>query len=253
MTKLAFAALLGILAALAGAPALGADPDFTSMLKAVDRMGNFGSQDYSATYTMVSQKPGEKDSVMQVKLFRRDAQNQFVWLMLKPDAQKGQGFLRVGDNVWMFDPESGKFNHSTMSDTIQNSEARNSDLGRYSYTEDYTIQAWEEITLGRYPAFVLTLKAKTEEVSYPKLKLTIRKDKPVMLREEDFSLSDRLLRTILYPPRYIEISGRTVPSQILIQDELNRGNKTQLTIGDLSVAHLADSTFSKAFLEQASH
>jgi hypothetical protein len=43
-----------------------------------------------------------------------------------------------------------------------------------------------------------------------------------------------------------------VPSQILIQDELNKGEKTQLTISDLSVSRLPDSTFSKAFLEQAS-
>jgi outer membrane lipoprotein-sorting protein len=229
-----------------------ADPDFAAILKEVDRMGDFGAEDYSAVYTMVSQKPGEKDTVMQVKLFRRDDRDQFVWIMLKPDAQRGQGFLSVGENVWMYDPESGKFNHTTMSDTIQSSETRNSDLSRYSYTEDYVVQRWEETTLGRYPAYLLTLQARHEEVSYPKLKLTIRKDKPVLLREEDYSLSDRLLRTILYPPRYIEIAGRTVPSQILIQDELNKGEKTQLTISDLSVSRLPDSTFSKAFLEQAS-
>lgn len=229
-----------------------ADPDFASMLKEVDRMGDFGTEDYSAVYTIVSQKPGENDTVMQVKLFRRDEQDQFVWIMLKPDAQRGQGFLSVGENMWMFDPESGKFNHTTMSEAIQSSEARNSDLGRTSYTEDYTVQSWEETTLGRYPAYVLTLTAKNDEVSYPKLKLTIRRDKPVMMREEDYSLSGRLLRTILYPPRYIEIAGRTVPSQVLIQDELNKGEKTQLTISDLSVAPLPDATFSKAFLEQAS-
>ena len=87
-------------------------------------------------------------------------------------------------------------------------------------------------------------------MSYPTLKLSIRKDKPLVLKEEDYSLSDRLMRTVLYPPKYIEVAGKTVYSQILIQDELNKGEKSQLTISDVSVAKLPDATFSKAFLGQ---
>jgi outer membrane lipoprotein-sorting protein len=228
-----------------------AEPDFKAMLRSVDSLGDFGGQDYSAVYTIVTQKPGEKDTVLQVKLFRRDENNQIVWLMLKPDAQKGQGFLKVDENVWMFDPESGKFNHTTMKEQIQNSKAKSSDLRRLSYADDYDIASWEEGMLGRYPIYTLRLKAKNNEVSYPTLKLAVRKDKPLVLKEEDYSLSDRLMRTVLYPPKYIVVGGRTVPSQILIQDELNVGEKSQLTISDVSVAKLADATFSKAFLEQA--
>ncbi len=95
---------------------------------------------------------------------------------------------------------------------------------------------------------MLTLKAKNDEVSYPMLKLSIRKDKPLALKEEDYSLSDRLMRTVLFPPTYIEVAGRTVYSQMLIEDELNNGEKSQLTISDVSVAQLPDATFSKAFL-----
>ncbi len=100
------------------------------MLKAIDANGDFGTQDYSAVFTIVTQKPSEKDSVMQVKLFRRDEHDQMVWIMQKPEAQKGQGFLKVDENIWMYDPESGKFSHSTMKEQIQNSKAKSSDLKR---------------------------------------------------------------------------------------------------------------------------
>jgi len=110
--KTAFALIA--LAALAEGRAFAETPDFKAMLKAIDENGDFGTQDYSAVFTIVTQKPEEKDAVIQVKLFRRDDHDQLVWIMLKPEAQKGQGFLKVDENIWMYDPESGKFSHSTM-------------------------------------------------------------------------------------------------------------------------------------------
>lgn len=245
---------IAFLLALAGAaiPLAAQTPDFMAMLKAVDLNGSFGTQDYTAVLTIVTQKPGEKDSVMQIRLFRRDEQRQIVWIIQKPEAQKGQGLLKVDDNIWMYDPESGKYTHSTMKEQIQSSKAKSSDLKAASYSEDYDVAAWEEGVLGKYPVWVLTLRAKNNEVSYTKLKLWIRKDKPLLMKEEDYSVSDRLMRTVLFPPRYIEVGGRTVYSQILIQDELNKGEKSQLTISEVSVAKLPDATFSKAFLEQSS-
>jgi outer membrane lipoprotein-sorting protein len=242
------AALMVMAAATAGAQS----PDFAGMLKSVDRNGSFTKLDYSAVFTIVTQKPGEKDSVIQVRLFRRDDHDQIVWIMQKPEAQKGQGFLKVDENIWMYDPESGKFSHSTMKEQIQNSKAKSSDLKRASYVDDYDIATTAEAQLGKYPVWIITLKAKNNEVSYPTLKLSIRKDKPLILKEEDFSLSDRLMRTVYYPPTYIEIAGKTVSSQMLIVDELNKGEKSQLTISDVSVAQLPDATFSKAFLSQSS-
>jgi outer membrane lipoprotein-sorting protein len=247
--KTAFALIA--LAAIAAGCAYAQAPDFKAMLKAIDDNGDFGTRDYSAVFTIVTQKPEEKDAVIQVKLFRRDEHDQLVWIMLKPEAQKGQGFLKVDENIWMYDPESGKFSHSTMKEQIQNSKAKSSDLKRGSYAEDYDIVATEEGVLGKYPVHILTLKARNAEVSYPTLKLHIRKDKPLMLKEEDYSLSDRLMRTVLLPPKYIEVGGKTVYAQMLIQDELNKGEKSQLTISDVSVAKLPDATFSKAFLSQS--
>jgi outer membrane lipoprotein-sorting protein len=244
--------VLATVAALAAAPLWADTPDFNAMLRSVDANGDFGKQDYSAVLTIVTQKPNEKDALIQVKLFRRDAHDQIVWIMQKPESQKGQGFLKVDENIWMYDPESGKFSHSTMKEQIQNSKAKSSDLKRTSYVADYDIADTAEGVLGRYPVWVLTLKAKNDEVSYQSLKLSIRKDKPLVLKEEDFSVSNRLMRTVLFPPTYIELAGRTIPSQMLINDELNKGEKSEVTISDVSVAPLPDATFSKAFLDQSS-
>lgn len=243
--------LLAAVLALAAASAYAADPDFTSMLRELDELNGFQGQDFSALYTIVSEKPGESPSTLQVKIFRRDERDQFLILFVKPERQKGQGYLKIDDDVWFYDPESGNYTHSTMRESIQGSEAKNKDLSRLSYAEDYDISSSESGKLGKYEAWILTLKAKNDEVPYPVVKIWIRKDRVILLKTEDYGLSGRLMRTTLYPPKYIQVGAKLIPSQVLIQDELNPGEKSQLTLSEVSVGSLPDSVFTKAFLQSA--
>jgi outer membrane lipoprotein-sorting protein len=231
---------------------LGAEPDFHRMLAEIDEIGNFEDSDFSCIYTIVSEKPGEETSITQARMFRRDRLNQFVLLILKPDVQKGQGYLKVDENVWFYDPESRKFSHSSLKENIQGSEAKNSDLDRGSLAEDYTVVAWETGTLGSFSVYILVLQAKNEEVSYPKLKLWIRQDLPLVLKAEEYSLSDRLMRTTYYP-KYIQVGDRYVPSQILFIDNLREGEKSQMTMKEPSVSPLPDSVFTTSFLERVNN
>jgi outer membrane lipoprotein-sorting protein len=223
--------------------------DVPKIIAELDRLGDFSGSDFAAVYTIVSQKPGEKDSVTQVRMFRRDAKKQFAMLVLLPEVNKGQGYLREDDNVWFYDPTSRKFSFSSIKENIQNSEAKNSDLTRKSILEDYDVTGTKEGTVGKIGVWVIDLKAKTNEVSYERVVLHVRKDRTMLLKEEDYSVSGRLMRTSLYP-KYVEISGRLVPSQILIIDELNPGERSQITMTEQSLAALPDKVFNKAFLEQ---
>ena len=76
-----------------------------------------------------------------------------------------------------------------------------------------------------------------------------RKDKPIVLKQEDMSVSGRLMRTTLYP-KYADVGGgKLFPSQMLMVDNVNVGEKSQITMTELSTANLPDKVFSKAFLE----
>lgn len=224
-------------------------PEANKILAELDDLGNFPGKDYSALFTIVSEKPGEKQSVTQVRIFRRDAKKQFTILIMLPEVNKGQGYLREDDNVWFYDPTSRKFSHSSVKENLQNSEAKNSDFTANSMAEDYAIQKVTEGMVGKYPVWILDLKAKTNEVSYDRLLLYIRKDKTMTLKEEAYSVNGRLMRTTLYP-KYITLEGKLLPSQILIVDEINKGEKSQITMAEQSVEKLPDKVFTKTFLEQ---
>lgn len=223
--------------------------DVNKILAELDDLGDFGGKDFSAVYTIVSQKPGEKDSVTQVRMFRRDFKDQFTMVILLPEVNKGQGYLREEDNVWFYDPTSRKFSFSSIKENIQNSEAKNSDLTRQSLVEDYETVGVQDGMLGKFPVWIIQLKARTTDVSYERLTMHVRKDRTMLLKQEAYSVSGRLMRTTLFP-KYVDLGGKLMPSQILIIDELNPGERSQLTMTEQSVSTLPDRVFTKAFIEQ---
>ncbi|MCX7775409.1 MAG: outer membrane lipoprotein-sorting protein [Spirochaetaceae bacterium] len=243
--------LICLLLAFAMSVQAQARPSPQEILRELDNLGNFSGKDFSAVFTIVTQKPGQKDTVTQARIFRRDTKKQFLILVLLPEVNKGQGYLREEDNVWFYDPSSRKFSFSSVKENLQDTKAKNSDFTASSLENDYTITSMTEGTLGKYPVWILDLKAKTNEVAYERIVLYVRKDRIMLLKREDYSVNGRLMRTTAYP-KYVELEGKLLPAQILIVDEINKGEKSQITMTEQSVAPIPDRVFTKAFLEQVS-
>ncbi len=227
-------------------------PDFDRMLTEIDELANFGDGDFSAVYTIISERPGEEREVTQARLFRRDLNDQFLILILQPDVQRGQGYLQVDENVWFYDPESRRFERTTIRENIQGSDAQNADLDQSSFSEDYEVVDYAEGQLGSFAVWLLDLEATSTDVAYDRVRLWVRKDETIVLKQEDYSVNGRLMRTSLYP-RYERVGDRLLPKQVLIVDELNDGERTQLTMSDATIAQIPDSVFSKAYLERVSN
>jgi len=255
--RMLFSVFIGILAAAASAEgaspggATAANTDFKAMLKAVDELSDFGKRDYSAVYDIVSEEPGEKPSTTQIKLFRRDEHDQIVILIRKPEAKKGQGYLKIDENVWFYDPESGNYSHSTMKENINDSQAKNSDFKKYTLASDFDVVKAEEGKLGVFETWVLTLKANNVEVSYQNIRMTVRRDKPIPLKEEDYSINGKPMRTVYYLPTYVQAGDKLVPAKLKMVDEVNKGKQSVLTLSDVYVGKLDDKYFQKTFLESA--
>jgi outer membrane lipoprotein-sorting protein len=243
--------VLALLLAVA-VPAFSQTPDFEQLLRNLDERTTFGDGDFSAVYTIISETPGEEREVTQARLFRRDLNDQFLILILQPEVQRGQGYLQVDENVWFYDPESRKFERTTIRENIQGSDAQNADLDQNSYSDDYRVVDWEEGRLGNFDVYILDLEATNSDVAYERVKLWVRIDEELVLKQEDYSVSGRLMRTSLFP-RYERIGDKLLPKQILIVDELNQGERTQLTMSEATTRSIPDAVFSKAYLERVSN
>lgn len=245
--RLLFVALLIVLTPFVKAQS----PDFEAMIKTLDAQSTFDNMDFSAVFTIATDKPNKKQEVTQIRMFRRDSKDQSLILIQLPEADKGQGYLMDGDNLLFYDPTSRKFSHTSMKEALSDSKAQNDDFSKNNTLEDYTIAKTSESVLGKIPVWVIDLKAKRNDVSYDQVRLYVRKDLPLVLKQEYLSVSGRLMRTMLYP-KYAEVSkGKYFPSQMLIVDEINKGEKSQINLSEISVDKLPDKVFTKAFLEQA--
>ena len=253
MRQLALIAGLLILSSL-----LWAQADSKDLLQKVDSLVSFPDSDFSAEYTFVENKPGEGVDSTQAAIFRRDSENKYLILILAPEGDRGKGYLKIGDNLWFYDPVPRKYVFTSSRDRFRNSNARNSDFTESSFASDYDIEKAGQEELGKFDCTVLELKANSNEVTFPFTKLWISDDSLVR-KSENYSLSGQLLRTVLIPT-YQGIGNRFVPRTIVIVDQLKGkevngkfvGDRTQITISKPSLAKLPDNLFTNAYLEKVS-
>ncbi len=244
--------LIMLTAAIIAAPGFAVSADFQAMLTEIDELTTFADGDFSAVYTIIAERPGQEREVTQARLFRRDINDQFLILILQPEVQRGQGYLQIDENVWFYDPDSRRFERTTIRESIQGSDAQNADLNRNSFGTDYRVTGSREGRLGSFDVWILDLAATSSSVAYDRVRLWVRKDMPLILKQEDYSVSGRLMRTSLFP-RYERIGEKLLPSQVLIVDELNEGRRTQLTMSEATTRPIPDSVFTRAYLERVSN
>ena len=229
--------------------------DYTQLLRAVDGLATFENSDFSAEYTIVEEKPGEGRSTTVVAIFRRDRKQKYLILVLEPEIERGQGYLKLEETLWFYDPESRRFNFTHARERFQNTNARNSDFTRSTLAEDYNVISGQRVKLGRFDCRLLDLRANNDQVTFPIMRVWISDDN-LLRKTEDYSLSGQLLRTMAIPS-YQKVRSRYIPRAILIVDNLKGAvvkgtfvnEKTQITITRPSLKVLPNNLFTKAFLE----
>lgn len=206
--------------------------------------------DYSATVSLIVEKPGKAKENMQFKMFERIGKDIFTMVQLFPEADKGNGYLRDGDNIWAYDPIGRKFSHSSLKEALGDSDLKIDDMSNEEarWRKNYKVTDFKEEMLGKYEVYVISLEAITNKPSYEKSTYYVRKDIPLMLKCTDFSASGRLMRTILVP-KYTKTDKGYVGYHTIMRDELNPGEQTQQIISELSFDPLPDRIFTKAYLE----
>jgi outer membrane lipoprotein-sorting protein len=241
--------ILAIVFLLISGALLAIDIDEEKILVAIDEQRNFDDIDFSSMITVIQEDPEEGVEKMVVQQFRRDNEDKFVFLFLEPVVQKGQGYLRIEDNLWFYDPESRKFSHTSMKEQFGGTDARNSDFGASTMIDDYRILSIEEGTLGKYKVYILELEARHDEVTYPKQKVWVTRDRYLVLKTEDYSETGRLLRKSLYP-NYAKAGDQYIASTLIFVDELVEGKKTSISLAEISLSPLPDSVFTKTYIER---
>ena len=248
---------LAALLLFSAAPGFCAGSKVQAVLQAIDANYKM-KKDVRADVTLTQQRAGQGTKIIDMAYYRRDSDDAFLIVMRSPENEKGNGYLRMGDNFWMYRKNTRTFQHVNRDESIGGSDAHSDDFETRKLDELYgpVIKAdgkedFAEDMLGKVPVNRFEIKAKVNDVDYPKQIFWTRRDNGLLLKQESYSLSGTLMQTA-YFIKFTEIEGRFVPVKQLFIDEFEKGNKTIVEIANMVPGKLDDKLFTKAYLENLS-
>ena len=228
-----------------------------ALLKEIDeRQRNVG--DWKVQAYIDSKEKGKNDIVYDAVAYRRDKDDKLMILFLQPKSERGKGYLRVNKNLWFYDPRVGKWERRTERERIGGTQSNRQDFDDSKLHEEFVGKHTGDEKLGRFDCWVLELEAKPgKDVAYPKLKMWVDKESKNILKREDYAASGKKMRRALYP-QWTKIQnpqkGAEVwfPKRILIFDEIEKDNRTDIRFRRVDLSKLPASIFTKAWLESQS-
>ena len=173
---------------------------------------------------------------------------------LAPAREKGIKMLKLGDQLWTYSPDTDRT--ISISGHMLRQSVMGSDFSYEDMMEDPSLLnhyrpeiAGEETFLER-PCWILALTSKGGDVAYDSRKIWVDKERYVLLKEERFAKSGKLLKS-LEVKSVIRIQGRWVQNAFVIKDALKSGQGTELKIQSMEFdAAIPDYVFSKASLRK---
>lgn len=231
-----------------------AAPPVAEIMKTMDNVMELEA-DISVKAVITDNKVNQGIKIFESLYFRKDKTDEFLIIITAPESDKGNGYLRVEDNFWMYRQNTRTFQHINRDESIMGTDAKEGDFEKRKLCELYKPQldaqgheVITEETLGKRPVYKFTLIAKVNDVTYPKVTYWVQKDNFLTLKTQSYSLSGTLMQTA-YFPQWTQVQGKYIPIQHIYIDEFEKGNKTIVELSGISLKKLDPKIFTKAYLE----
>jgi len=231
--------LLGLMLCLVALPALAIDGQ--QILAKVDR--NLEPESYEAYRKLIDIQPdgARKEYVLYTMKKGRD---KVVALFLSPASDKGRATLRLAENMWLYMPDVGRPIRVTSLQSVTGSIFNNADILRIDYTAEYDVETAEE----QKDALVLSLKAKTGEVAYDRLKMRVDRQLLLPVTIEAYAASGLLIKTLRFKDIKDFGGGIRRPATIETDSPLQKGYKSVMLWSGLKKAGFSDEVFTLNYL-----
>ena len=232
--------LLGLMLCLLALPAVAA-LDGNQILQKVDR--NLEPESYEAYRKLIDIQPdGSKKEYVLYSM--KKGRDRVVALFLSPASDKGRATLRLAENMWLYMPDVGRPIRVTSLQSVTGSIFNNADILRIDYGAEYDVETAEE----QKDAFLLSLKAKTGEVAYDRLKMRVDKQLLLPLTIEAYAASGLLLKTLRFKDIKDFGGGIKRPATIETDSPLYKGYKSVMLWSGLKKASFPDEVFTLNYL-----
>jgi len=230
---------LALLAALLPGVALALDG--RALLEKVDR--NLEPESYEMTRKLINEEPDGKRKEFILYSVKKGRGN-VAALFLAPASDKGRSTLRQGDNMWLYIPNVGKPVRITSLQSVTGGVFNNADILRVDYSEEYDVTSAQE----QGDTYLLDVKAKSGNVAYDRLVLTVDRKTVLPTRIEAYAASGLLVKTLHFKDIKDFGGGIRRPATVETDSPLYKGYKSVMLYAAVKKREVPDEVFTLTFM-----
>ncbi|MEA1948469.1 MAG: outer membrane lipoprotein-sorting protein [Thermodesulfobacteriota bacterium] len=145
--------------------------------------------------------------------------------IIEPAREQGIQMLRFGEMVWRYLPNIKKPIRISGRQSFMGSDVKDIDILRLNLAEDYISRIVEE----SHDKYVIELQAKNSSLVYAKSKLWVKQKDFQPIKQEYFSHSGKLVKTVFYR-NYRDFEGVKRPAVLEMQSASFPERKTTLEL-----------------------
>jgi len=232
---------LALLAALLPGVALALDG--RALLEKVDR--NLEPESYEMTRKLINEEPDGKRKEFILYSVKKGRGN-VAALFLAPASDKGRSTLRQGDNMWLYIPNVGKPVRITSLQSVTGGVFNNADILRVDYSEEYDVTSAQE----EGENYRLDLKAKSGNVAYDRLVLTVDRKTVLPTRIEAYAASGLRVKTLHFKDIKDFGGGIRRPATVETDSPLYKGYKSVMLYAAVKKREVPDEVFTLNFMSR---
>ena len=203
------------------------DKDASKIVMEVEKI--LSLEDVSADQVMTVYRKDGTIRPYEMRSLTSGKDKSFVELTAPP-REKGRQVLRLGDVVWSYMPSVKKSIRVSGRGSFMGGDFENNDVLRLNLVGDYTSEIIEELP----DQYILALKGSDLSLSYAKIKIWVRKDNFQPVKQEYYTLTDKLIKSTTYED-IKDFGGFKRPAKLVMQSALYPKKKTVLEINKIKI------------------
>lgn len=231
--------LFMIFALLLSVPAFAVDGNL--LLEQVDR--NLNPESYESYKKLINIEPdGSKKEFVLFTV--KKGKNRMAAMFISPASEKGRSTLRLNENMWLYIPNVGRPIRITSLQSVIGGVFNNADILRLDYTSEYDAVKVDE----KDDEYLMHLRAKTNFVTYDKLKMWVNKENMLPVKIECQTEDSMIIKTLYFKEVKDFGNGIVRPSVVETDSPLYKDYKSVMIYAKIKERKFNDEIFTLTFM-----